>query len=161
MHAGTMARQTFGDWYNGTKTAITEPVGSRSASVSERFGEALGTAATGATIGALTGTGSALAPNGLSPQALGVAAIGALGVAAWRSGKSGSRVASSAGAALSALAVHEWMGSKVAAKAGTTGQVLTNKAKSIAAHGESDGGALNAGADPLITWGARRFAAAQ
>ena len=49
---------------------------------------------------------------------------------------------------------------QVAAKAGTTTQVLTNKAKSIAAHGDGDEQQLNAGADPLIMWGARKFAAA-
>jgi hypothetical protein len=148
------------DWFDGAKGSVLEPVGSRSEPKMERLGDAMGTALTGAAIGALTGTGSALAPDGLSPKALGIAALVALGGSAYRSGKSGGRALSNAGAALSALAVHEYMGSKVASKAGTTTQVLTNKAKAIAAHGDSDAGQMSAGADPLITWGARKFAAA-
>jgi hypothetical protein len=122
-------------------------------------GHALQGALTGAAIGALTGTGSALAPEGLSPKALGIGAIAALGIAAWQQDSVFGRVAANANVALSALAVHEYFGNKVAAAAGTQTQVLTNKAKHIAAHGDM-AGEVGMGADPLVEWGSRKFAAA-
>jgi hypothetical protein len=155
MRAGVGIRQ----WFDGVKGAALDPVGTRSEPKVESFGDALGTSAIGAVIGAATGTGSALAPDGLSPRALGIGAVAALGLSVWRSGKTGGRAATAANAALSALAMHEYMGSKVAQKAGTTTQVLTNKAKAIAAHGDM-AGEMGMGADPLIEWGARKFQAA-
>jgi len=153
------AGQGIMDWYQGFKTAGA-PLAKPSEGKMEAAGRALQTAATGAVIGAVTGTGSALFPDGLSPSALGVGALASLGLSVWQSHNAWGRVASNANAAFAALAAHEWMSAKVAQKAGTTTQVLTNKAKQIAAHGEKGEMAGDMGADPLIEWGSKRFAAA-
>ena len=150
--------QSFGEFFTGLRSpggALARPSESKPKAV----GHAVQGMITGTVIGALTGTGSALAPEGLSPKALGIGALAAFGVAAWQADSAVGRIAANANVAFSALAMHEYMGSKVASAAGTTTQVLTNKAKHIAAHGDM-AGELNAGADPLVEWGSRKFAQA-
>jgi hypothetical protein len=69
------------------------------------------------------------------------------------------KVLADANIALTAIAVHEHSGHKAAHVAGTTSAVLTNKAKAIAAHGETPslGCGADVGEDRLISEGARIF----
>lgn len=128
----------------------------------EAAGHAVRGSLEGGVIGAMTGTGSALIPGGLSPKALGAAAVASLiGSVALADSPYG-RTLANANVAFSALAMHGYMESRAAHKAGTATQVLTNKARAIAAHGEGDA-QLSAGndgsgdMDPLIRYGAEQF----
>lgn len=127
----------------------------------EAGGHAVRGSLEGGVIGAMTGTGSALIPGGLSPKALGVGAVAALiGSVALADSPYG-RTLANANVALSALAMHGYMENRAAQKAGTATQVLTNKARAIAAHGEGEAPGLEAGhdgeMDPLIRYGAEQF----
>ena len=159
MRAGMAVRQGIGDWFSSVRSTAIEPTAKRSDSKMEKLGSAMLDGATGALIGSMTGVGSALAPDGLSPKALGIGALVALGASTALGDRPGGRLLANANVALSALAMHEYAGNKATAAAGTTTQVLTSKAKRIAAHGDV-AGEMSAGADPLIEWGARKFAAA-
>ena len=142
-------------WYEGVKQSesLTSPRTSRA--------EAAGVATRGALVGGATGLAVGIAdsllPGGLSAGKVGLAAgaafVGAVAAAHSPLGK----VFSDANIALSALAMREYAGNKTAHAAGTTSAVLTNKAKAIAAHGESQMGGGDMGEDPLIAAGARIF----
>jgi hypothetical protein len=89
----------------------------------------------------------------VGPKTLGIGAAAALVGAVAFANKPLGRTLANANVALSALAMREYAGSKTAHHAGTASSVLTNKAKAIAAHGESAG--YDAGEDRLITEGAK------
>jgi hypothetical protein len=156
-------------WFEGLQSpggALAE----RGDTKAEAAGHAVRGSIEGALIGALTGSGNALIPGGLSPKACGVAAFAALAGSVALADRGMGRTLANANVALSALAMHGYMESRVAHKANTATQVLTNKARAIAAHGE---GKLSAGSDgdvqmqqhgemdPLIEYGAQQFGPAQ
>lgn len=150
----------FKDWFDGVKSpgGVLAP---RSESKSEAAGHATRGILEGGLVGVATGIADGLVPGGTTPKQLGIAAVAAGLAATAFASKPIGRTFSNAAVGLAAIATHVHAGAKTAHIAGTTSQVLTNKAKAIAAHGEGamagDLGGLDAGEDPLIAEGARLF----
>lgn len=119
----------------------------------EIAGHAVRGAIEGGVVGAAVGAADSLLPGGVGPKSLGAVALVALAGSVAFASKPLGRTLANVTVAASALAAREYAGNKTAHHAGTANSVLTNKAKAIAAHGESAG--YDAGEDRLITEGAK------
>jgi hypothetical protein len=143
------------EWVDGLKSP-GGALATRSETKSEAAGHAFRGAIEGGIIGTAVGAADSLIPSGVSTKQLGIAAATSLLGSVALAHKPIGRTLSNATVALFALAAREYSGTKTAHAAGTSSNVLNNKAKKIAAHGEDSFG-FDGGEDRLIAKGAEIF----